>query len=1071
METADILEWDERFKTGLECVDTQHLALVTILNQLSREIVSLSDHDHAEHVFHELLEHVSHNFISEQEGWRDYFAEMIEESLLLNLIELSSSFINLSHDEIDSAIELALDKVARFVHVDRAYIFNYNFDNRTFSNLYEWCGEGISSHIQELQNLSMDMLPEWVENHLGGKSVLVEEVALLPQHLKDMLEPQSIKSLVTLPIIDKGRCFGFVGFDAVRERHKFDRGEIRILEIFAALLAHIEDRKQIEIEKKKLQDTLILREEYQRTVLNNFPFLVWLKDREGKFLAVNEYFARIFEDWESEEIIGKTDLDIWPHDLAEAYRADDKSVMENRAITNVEEEVEVNGERRWFETYKSPVIVEGNVMGTVGFARDITNRKSDEFELLDAKNLLSTIIDTMPVRIFWKDRDLNYIGCNTLFANDSGLEKASELIGKNDFQMGWNDQAEQYRADDLKVIKSGQGKLFYEEPQTTPEGKTIWLSTSKVPIRNQENEIIGVVGTYDDITARKEAEFKLELAASVFTHAREGIMITDANANIIDVNKAFTNITGYEKNDILGKKPSILKSGQYSKEFYAHMWEMLLNEGHWFGEIWNRRSDGKAYAQMITISAIFDTDGNVQHFISLFSDITVMKEHERQLEHIAHYDPLTGLANRVLLADRLNRAMVQSLRRKHQLAVAYLDLDGFKEINDSYGHEAGDKLLMAIAFNMKKALREADTLSRLGGDEFVAVLHDLEDIQSSIPSLQRLLKAAFEPVMVGNIKLQVSASLGVTFYPQEEDVEADQLLRQADQAMYHAKQEGKNRFHFFDEQHDKTVRAQHEHLKEVRHALENHEFVLFYQPKVNMRSGALIGAEALIRWEHPTRGLLSPIEFLPLIEDHPISVEVGEWVINQALSQISQWEGAGLKLPVSVNISARQFQESNFVDRLEEFLNNFVNISPSMLELEVLETSALHDTLQMSSIIERCKQMGIKFALDDFGTGYSSLSYLKHLPVSILKIDKSFVHDMLYNPDDLAILKGILGLGDAFRRDVIAEGVENIEQGSMLLQLGCEWAQGYVISPPMRAEKMLEWSQTWRTYPQWEEKL
>ena len=784
-------------------------------------------------------------------------------------------------------------------------------------------------------------------------------------------------------------------------------------------------------------------------------------------MAVNDHFVHIFIGLNADDIIGKTDLDIWPLDLAQVYRDDDMAVMQSGCVKNIEEEVEFDGNRRWLETYKSPVIVDGKAIGTVGFARDITERKNNEIEVLEAKNLLSTIIDTMPMRIFWKDCDLNYMGCNALFAHDSGMENASQLVGKSDFDMGWADQAALYREDDLNIMQSGVGKLFYEEPQTTPEGKTIWLTTSKVPIKNNDNEIVGIVGTYDDITARKEGELKLELAASVFTHASEGIMITAADGTILDVNKAFSDITGYEKKYVIGKKPSVLKSGQHTKEFYAKLWKALVNKGHWYGEIWNRRADGQVYAQMITMSAIRDKQGKIKNFISLFSDITTMKEHQRQLEHIAHYDALTGLANRVLLGDRLNHAMLQTSRRGHQLAVAYLDLDGFKEVNDRYGHEAGDKLLMGISSNMKKALREGDTLSRLGGDEFVIVLDDLEDTHASVPSLERLLKAASEPVLIGNLKLQVSASLGVTFYPQDEDVEADQLLRQADQAMYNAKQEGKNRFHFFDAKHDKVVRTQHEAIGEIRSAFNNNEFVLFYQPKVNMRTGKIIGAEALIRWDHPTRGILPPISFLPFIEDHTLGVELGEWVIKSALSQIDVWEKEGLALPISVNISARQFQQNNFVNRLQELLELFPDISPSMLEIEVLETSALEDMVQMSSVIQECKQIGVNFALDDFGTGYSSLTYLKHLPVSTLKIDKSFVHDMLYDSEDLAILQGVIGLGNAFRRHVIAEGVENMEQGVMLLQLGCEWGQGYAIARPMRPCEMVQWSQSWECFPQW----
>lgn len=984
------------------------------------------------------------------------------------LLELSSSFIHLTLEAIEPAITAALKKMALFVDADRAYIFRYDFDEDTMSNTYEWCREGISPQIDELQALPIDTVPEWLNPHLRGEYILIDDVFALPEgNLRAILEPQEIKSLLTLPLMYEGQCQGFIGFDAVRKYHLFDAGEIRLLEIFATLLAHLEERKHAEEQTKELEEKLRIKEEYQRTVLNNFPFLVWLKDAQGKFLAINNVFVQVFEGFDAENIIGKTDFDIWPSDLAQAYRDDDMAVMQSGRVKNIEEEVEFNGNRRWMETYKSPVIVDGIVMGTVGFARDITERKSNEIEILEAKNLLSTIIDTMPVRIFWKDSELNYLGCNRLFAQDSGMEDPSMLIGKDDFQMGWADQAELYRADDRRVIQSGEGKLFYEEPQTTPDGNTIWLSTSKVPIKNHDGDIIGVVGSYEDITQRKELESKLRLAANVFTHSREGILITTEDGTIVDVNNAFTRITGYRADEVIGKKPSLLKSGLQGDDFYRDLWRSLVKKGHWYGEVWNCRKNGEVYAELLTISTIFQEDGKIKNYVALFSDITTIKDHEKHLQHIAHYDTLTGLANRVLLSDRLEQAMMQTSRRGSHLAVAYLDLDGFKEINDTHGHDAGDQLLMAISQNMKRSLREGDTLSRLGGDEFVAVLLDLEDFESSIPTLKRLLHAASQPVVYEDVVLEVSASLGVTFYPQQDEIEADQLLRQADQAMYQAKQAGKNRFHLFDAEQDLSVRAHNEKIEGIRYALKEQQFLLYYQPKVNMHTSEIIGVEALIRWQHPTQGILPPIYFLPIIEDHPLAIDVGEWVISTALKQIDTWQSMGHSIKISVNIGARQLQQSDFLERLHYLLGLYPNVSPAMLELEVLETSALEDIHKISRIISECKKIGIAFALDDFGTGYSSLTYLKHLPISLLKIDQSFVRDMLYDSDDLAILEGVLGLGTAFHRHVIAEGVETLEHGKMLLQLGCELAQGYAIARPMPASEFPAWTSSWKSDPEW----
>ena len=450
-------------------------------------------------------------------------------------------------------------------------------------------------------------------------------------------------------------------------------------------------------------------------------------------------------------------------------------------------------------------------------------------------------------------------------------------------------------------------------------------------------------------------------------------------------------------------------------------------------------------------------------------DITERKQHQKQLEHIAHFDALTQLPNRTLLSDRLHQGMAQALRRGQRLVVAFLDLDGFKKVNDDHGHDVGDVLLTALASRMRSALRDGDTLARMGGDEFVAVLVDLPDVASSVPMLTRLLDAAAQAVAIGDVSCQVSASLGVAFYPQNDEVDADTLLRQADQAMYQAKLAGKNRYHVFDTELDRSVRGHHESLDHIALALKNREFVLYFQPKVNMRTGKVIGAEALIRWQHPQRGLLAPAAFLPAIEDHFLAVEIGEWVIDTALQQVEMWRTRGLDIPVSVNVGARQLQQSDFVERLKALLAAHPTVQSTSLQLEVLETSALEDVSGASDLIETCRRMGVSFALDDFGTGYSSLTYLRRLPANLLKIDQSFVRDMLDDPDDLAILKGIIGLAQAFKRDVIAEGVETIAHGEMLLALGCDLAQGYGIARPMPAGDLPHWCAAWMPHPAWAE--
>jgi len=586
--------------------------------------------------------------------------------------------------------------------------------------------------------------------------------------------------------------------------------------------------------------------------------------------------------------------------------------------------------------------------------------------------------------------------------------------------------------------------------------------------RMQSNLNVTLLSLESDIQKRKLVEEELNLLASVFKFSHQGIMITNVDGVIVDVNPSFTQITGYSSEEIIGQNHRVLQSNSQDSRLYKEMWHSLKSEGYWRGEIWNRRKNGEIYPEYEDISAVQDDTGSVINYVAIFSDISQQKQHEAELDHIAHYDLLTSLPNRRLLVELLEQALSRSEREGLMLAVAYLDLDEFKPINDRYGHAVGDRLLVEISHRLRSTLRGSDTLARLGGDEFVILLGELDHVNSCMTSLERALLAVSSPVIIDGLSLQISASIGVTLYPMDNE-NGDMLLRHADQAMYSAKQDGKNCYHLFDSKQDKK---QQDHLAQIQRltsALSDGQFVLFYQPKINMVSGEFIGLEALIRWQHPEHGLLPPSEFLDKITEHPLEIDLGLWVITTALNQMLAWGKSGLTVAVSVNISAHHLLHPKFVEQLAILLSSYPEILPEQLELEVLETVAMKDLNSAINVMNQCKALGVHLSLDDFGTGYSSLAYFRRLPVDTLKIDKSFVQDMTIDGEGLALVESVVRLAELFGRSSIAEGVETAEQFKSLVKLGCIQAQGYYFAKPMPESELFSWLENWHLRSEWQQ--
>lgn len=732
-----------------------------------------------------------------------------------------------------------------------------------------------------------------------------------------------------------------------------------------------------------------------------------------------------------------------------------------------------DGSMFWNELSMSPIFDnQGKLIHYLGIQKDVTRLQIQSKELNETNDLMSAVYESNRDILFVLDSDGVIVKYNVNDSKDLYLTP-NELIGKKMLDLLPIQVFEQFKNAFYEAIETNS-LVSFDYMLSMPSGD----STYSARIISLEDKRIVV--TARDITAEKEKEFALiqatkatqELNKELISHKHAMdehaiVSIADVAGRITYVNDKFCAISGYDREELLGNNHKIVKSDEHPDEFFVDLWKTISSGQAWHGEIKNTSKTGSDYWVKTTIVPTLDDKGKPFQYVGIRTETTERKQAEEKLKLIAYYDALTNLPSRLLLADRLNHAMVQCQRRNQSLAVAFMDLDGFKAVNDLHGHNVGDKLLVEVAQRMKAALREGDTLARIGGDEFIAVMVDLENIEDSKPVLKRLLKAAAAPVTLGDAVIQISASIGVSLYPQDY-VDADLLMRHADQAMYVAKQAGKNRYQFFDTTQDNAIKIRHQSIGDVRSALGRREFVLHYQPKVNMHTGDVIGVEALIRWQHPTRGIVPPLDFLPAIEGHAISLELGEWVIDTALIQISQWRSIGLDLSISVNISAYQLQQDNFITRLEGLLAAHSDVNPHDLELEILETSALSDISQVSATMNTCHELGVRFSLDDFGTGYSSLTYLRRLPAHMIKIDQSFVRGMLEDADDLAIIEGVVGLAKAFHREVIAEGVETIEHGVALLKLGCELAQGYGIARPMTAGDIPEWVSSWKADESWQ---
>ncbi|WGK81423.1 EAL domain-containing protein [Vibrio aestuarianus] len=663
---------------------------------------------------------------------------------------------------------------------------------------------------------------------------------------------------------------------------------------------------------------------------------------------------------------------------------------------------------------------------------------------------LQEFLDSLEDHAWLKSPEGIYILCNKAVEKAWGLS-AQQILGCDDYQLFDDELARKFISADQWVIDN-QSQLVVEECSSTDEDQSeVWLETIKAPIYSASGQLLGTMGMTRNVTRRRQLENQLNLTTQIFNHSREGVMITDDKANVIDVNAAFTAITGYQADEVIGRNPRILRSGHHDDAFYQAIWHNLSQNKSWKGEFLNRRKDGSLYPQLSTITPVFDDHQQVKNYLCVFEDISLRKAHEAKLEQMAYFDPLTELPNRTNLLQEIAHQIKRYNSTKLNFATLFLDIDHFKHINDSFGHYYGDQVLVELANRLKLCLKETDHIARIGGDEFVILLTKLPPEQSLAPILDNIFSVFERYFDFGEESLRLSTSIGIANYPQDGQT-PEALLKNADTAMYLAKKNGRNGYAFYSPELTDVAISRVRLQSALYQGVELKQFSLVYQPQFNLHNQTLLGFEALIRWHHPQLGLVSPDEFIPMAEKSGAIQSIGEWVLRTACQQAKQWLDAEYPLDkLAVNVSAIQLKQSNFIEILTRILSES-QLPAHKLEIEITEGFLIENKQKAIHDLQQIAELGVSIALDDFGTGYSSLSYLKGLPLQKLKIDRSFINDIPDDKESNAIVSAILAMGNSLSLIVTAEGIEDEKQMSYLDQIGCHFGQGYYLGRPLSVE-------------------
>lgn len=807
------------------------------------------------------------------------------------------------------------------------------------------------------------------------------------------------------------------------------------------------------VERKHAEDALRDSEERFRELFHSVNDAIFLTPIDenglpGRFIEVNDVACRRL-GYSRDELLRMSPTDVDDPDSAAAIAPLMADLLKHGQATFEANHRTKCGQIIPVEVSSHVFTLEGQRM-VLSVARDITERKLAENKLRESEQQKNAILDGLKdVVVEYVDPELRIIWTNAGISEALGVDQ-NDAVGEHCYELVQGRKSPCPRCSAVKAVRTGK----FEQGQTvTPDGRE-WITRSN-PIRDAHGRIEGIVHVAVNVTDMRRAERALRIHTTAMNAATDQIVITDHRGRVEFVNPAFTRETGYAPADVEGRTLRVLSSGKHDREFYADLWKTVLAGNTWHGEVTNRRKDGTTYVDDMTITPIKGAAGKVEHFIAIKRNVTEKTLYQEKLDHLAHHDPLTGLPNRLLFSDRLSMKLSESRQNGQSMAIMFIDLDRFKLINDTLGHNVGDGLLKDVASRLRKTLRDVDTIARMGGDEFTLILPNIRTTEHPMRVASRVLQAFSAPFQVEGHELFISPSIGVSIYPEDgQDVET--LVKNADTAMYRAKEQGRNNCQLYTKALNAKALERITLETSLRNALRRHEMMVHYQPQVDIRTGDILGVEALARWKHPELGFVPPSQFVPLAEDTGLIMPISEWMLYEVCQQNKDWQDAGLPpMVASVNISARQLEHDHLLRAVRTVLDK-TGLDPSYLGIELTESMLMRNTDHSAEVLGQLKEMGVHVSVDDFGTGHSSLSYLKRLPIDSVKIDQSFVRDITINPDDAAISGAVVAMAHSLKLSVVAEGVETLEQLEFLRSLKCDMIQGYFISRPVPADELTQ---------------